>query len=165
MRGRVVGSAWLTAVWVALWEDVRPGTIVAGLALSAVVMLIVPPRAASRRLTLRPLRALHFAAYFTYKLVEASALVTWEIVTPRNRIREGIVAVPIRGPNALLTTIVANSITLTPGTVTLEVTHEQPAVLYVHVLHLRDPEMVRRDIGHLELLVLRAFAPIPEEDT
>jgi multicomponent Na+:H+ antiporter subunit E len=97
-----------------------------------------------------------FLAYFLAKLVEASVVVAVEVATPRNRIRTGIVAVPLRGASDALVTLVADAVTLTPGTLTLEV-GRQPPTLYVHVLHLRDVEAVRREIRHLEVLAVRAF--------
>ena len=52
--------------------------------------------------------------------------------------------------------MVANAISLTPGTLTIEVATD-PNVLYVHVLHLHDIDAVRRDVTRLERSVLRAF--------
>ena len=46
-------------------------------------------------------------------------------------------------------TLVANSITLTPGTLTVEV-QDEPPVLYVHCLGLDDPDQVRRDVLDLQ---------------
>jgi multicomponent Na+:H+ antiporter subunit E len=51
---------------------------------------------------------------------------------------------------------VADAVSLTPGTLTLEVQRE-PLILYVHVLHLRSVEDVRRDVRRLELDAVRAF--------
>ena len=80
------------------------------------------------------------------------------LVTPRSRINQGIVAVPITGVSDVVITGVANAISLTPGTLTLEVRRDPPT-LYVHVLHLRSVEDTRREILYLELLLLRALAP------
>jgi hypothetical protein len=51
---------------------------------------------------------------------------------------------------------VANAVSLTPGTLTLDVDPDPP-VLYVHVLHLRDVDRLRREVAPLELLVTQAF--------
>jgi multicomponent Na+:H+ antiporter subunit E len=149
-------TAWLVTVWVALWEDASPANLLSGLALGSMLMLVFPMRPRGVRGDFRLGAAARFAAYFAWKLVEASAIVTWEVVTPSSRINEGIVAIPIRGVSDTLTTLVANAISLTPGTLTLEV-RQEPTVLYVHVLHLDDIEAVRRDVQHLEVLAIRAF--------
>ncbi|MDP8987321.1 MAG: Na+/H+ antiporter subunit E [Actinomycetota bacterium] len=149
---------WLVAVWVALWEEVSPANVLSGLVVAVAVLTLFPPGARRRSGRVRPVPALRFLAYFAWKLVEASAIVAWEVVTPRNRINEGIVAIPIRGVSDVVITVVANAISLTPGTLTLEA-RRSPAVLYVHVLHLHDVEAVRRETRHLEALAIRAFGP------
>lgn len=156
MRRLGIRAGWLVAVWLFLWEQASVANVLSGTAAAVSVLLVFPPPRAERVGRVRPLPAVRFMAYFAWKLVEASAVVAWEIVTPVNRIREGIVAVPMRHVADGLTTLVANAISLTPGTLTLEVDPE-PRVLYVHVLHLHDVEDVRRDVRHLELLALKAF--------
>ena len=54
-------------------------------------------------------------------------------------------------------TIVANAVSLTPGTLTLEVSATEPPVLYVHVLHLHDIEEAREDVRTLTRLVREAL--------
>ncbi|MGH2689744.1 MAG: Na+/H+ antiporter subunit E [Actinomycetota bacterium] len=156
MRRFGLRVGWLVAVWLFLWEGASLANVLSGIAAAVGVLLAFPPAPGGGQGRLRPLAALRFIAYFAWKLVEASAVVAWEIVTPTNRIREGIVAVPMRHVSDLLTTLVANSISLTPGTLTVEVDRE-PRVLYVHVLHLHNVEDVRRDVGRLEMLALKAF--------
>jgi len=148
---------WLLAVWVGLWGNLSAANVASGLAVAVALVAVFPfPVPQTRTMTVRPLRALVFVMFFAWKLVQASAVVAWEVVTPRNRIREAIVAVPIHGVSDTLSTIVANLITLTPGTLTLELAHEPP-VLYVHVLHTRSIEGVRRDVQRLERIVTRTF--------
>src|SRR3546814_19429977 len=69
-----------------------------------------------------------------------STLVTAaDVVRPRSRVRTGIVACPLRVDNDGLVTSLANLIAVSPGTMPIEVTYNQP-VIYVHVLHNDDPE-------------------------
>lgn len=156
MRRRLAFAGWLVVVWVALWEDVSAANVASGLVLAGALMVAFRREPAARQGRFRPLAAGRFAAYFAWKLVEANAILAWEVVTPRNRINEGIVAIPIRGVSDALITVVANAISLTPGTLTIEADREPP-VLYVHVLHLHDVEAVRREVQHLEALAIRAF--------
>ncbi len=148
--------AWLLVVWLFLWEGVSLANVLAGLALASLLVVLFPMRPRGIPGAFRPVAVARFLGFFAWKLVEASVIVAWEVVTPQNRINEGIVAIPIRGVSDTLTTLVANAISLTPGTLTLEVRH-QPAVLYVHVLHLEDIDAVRRDVQYLEVLAIRAF--------
>lgn len=150
---------WTVVVWVALWGEATVANLVGGLAAGAFALWIVPAGRTAHRpnaMTLRPLAAMHFLLYFLWALVRASAIVAWEVVTPRNRISQGIIALPLRTSSHGVATLVANAISLTPGTLTLEVARD-PLVLYVHVLHLVDMESVRAELRRLEELACRAF--------
>lgn len=156
MRARLLVGTWLVVIWTALWGDISAANIGSGAVVAAVLLALFPLRPTSRQGRFRPLWALRFLGYFSWKLLEANAVVAWEVVTPRNRINEGIVAVPVTGASDVLVSVVANAISLTPGTLTIEVGTD-PHILYVHVLHLHDIAAVRRDVTRLERYVLRAF--------
>jgi multicomponent Na+:H+ antiporter subunit E len=156
MRLLLGRGVWLVAVWAFLWEDLSPGSLVGGALVAAAVLAAYPPRAAVRKGRFRLLPAIRFLAYFAWKLVQASFVVAWEIVTPRNRINEAVVAVPVRHFSHALTTLVANAISLTPGTLTIEVNQES-TMLYVHVLHFRTVDQVRREVRTLETMAIKAF--------
>jgi multicomponent Na+:H+ antiporter subunit E len=152
----IIVAAALALVWMALWESASLGTALAGLAAGVVVVLVVPLRSEGPKPRVRPLLAVRLLVYFIRKLVVATALVAWEVITPGSRINQGIVAVPMIGVSEGLVTLVANMISLTPGTLTIEVRPE-PVTLYVHVLHLRSVEEVRLEVRELEEMAIAAF--------
>ncbi|MFP3901856.1 MAG: Na+/H+ antiporter subunit E [Acidimicrobiia bacterium] len=160
---RLALVAWLTTLWVILWRDLTVGNVVSGVLVAVAIIglyrmrqLRVAEQPAGRRHTVRPVALIRFVGWFAYKLVVSNVVVAREIITPRDTIRSGIIAVPMIGHSQLVTTVVADAISLTPGTLTLEV-GERPPTLYVHVMHLYDVDRVRRDILTLELLVMRAI--------
>lgn len=157
--GRLALVVWLTVVWCLLWEDARPGTVLAGLAVAVAVTALVRFRDDGQRNTIRPLPALRFGAWFAWALVTSTWAVVREALAPRTRLREGVVAVPIRGCTDFVVGLVANAISLTPGTLTLEARRGEPTVLFIHVMHLDDPEDVRREVLGIEELAVRAFGP------
>ena len=55
-----------------------------------------------------------------------------------------------------MVTLIADAITLTPGTLTLEV-RRTPLTLYVHALDVRDPAVLQDEIRTLEVLAVKAF--------
>jgi multicomponent Na+:H+ antiporter subunit E len=147
---------WSIVVWVALWGDLTVANVLWGGSLGLGTLRLLPVTHQPHRVPVRPLPAVRFVLLFLWSLVRASAIVAWEVVTPRNDINEGIVAIPLQTDSPGLVTLLANSVSLTPGTLTLEVRPEPPT-LYVHVLHLRAVEDVRADIHHLEEVALAAF--------
>lgn len=158
MIGRFRIVAPLALVWMALWESADLGTALAGVAVGLVAVRLVPPRRSEALAHLRPVPAIRLLGFFLRKLVQATMLVAWEVITPRTRTNQGIVAVPMHGASDGIITLVANIISLTPGTLTLEVRRD-PATLYVHVLHLRSVEEVRLEARRFEEMAIAAFPP------
>ncbi len=87
----------------------------------------------------------------------------WSAVTvaklalgPVDRLRSGFIALPMESATDLEITVLANSITLTPGTITVHVEPEK-RVIIVHAIDVgHDPEDVRQSIrGVLEANILR----------
>lgn len=108
-----------------------------------------------RRLT-QPLRILRFLLVFLRELIIANARVAWEVMTPGLSLHPAIVRVPTRTRNPWERTLLANTITMTPGTLTLEV-DEITGDLYVHSLYVDDRETFRERIGVLEDVLLEAM--------
>ena len=152
---------WLTLLWVLLWGSLTFANVASGLVASVAMLAFARlPRIRTvepdQRARIDPIATIWLVVVVVYKLAEANLVLAWEIVTPRNRIHSGIIAVPLRTDSDAAMMVVANVITLTPGTVTIEAIGHPP-ILYVHVLHLREIERVRTDLLHLEALTVRAF--------
>lgn len=152
---RVIHLVWLVAVWLALWSDLSVANVAGGVLVATIVVWLFGSRR-SGQVAFRPVPAVRFALYFLFKLVEASIVVARTVITPRHRIRAGIVAVQLRGCSDAVVTLIANAVSHTPGTLTLEV-HREPLTLYIHVLSLHEVDDVRRDVYTLERLAIEAF--------
>jgi multicomponent Na+:H+ antiporter subunit E len=112
-----------------------------------------------RSLATLPRRLPHivwFMLVFVRELVVANARVAWEIVTPGLRLEPGIVRVPTDCRTDLETMLLANTITMTPGTLSLEVDTDTRD-LYVHSLYVQDREAFIADIHALERVLLKAM--------
>jgi multicomponent Na+:H+ antiporter subunit E len=158
----VASVAVLVAIWIALWGTPTVGNLLSGLVVVAVIFAVFPGGPgrlpAEHEGSFRPLAALHYAVFFAWALVVATWDVALTVLGPRSKVAEAIVAVPLRSRSPVIATMVANSITLTPGTMTIEVHQRDDAiVLYVHVLGLEDADAVRADGRDFERLAVRAF--------
>ncbi len=153
---------WLTLVWALLWGDFGLASLLSGLGVAVFVVLVARPTGAHgiQLTSFHPLSAVAFVAYFLVQLVKSSFEVAWEVITPGSNVNRAIIAVPMHVNTDGLTTVVGNAITLTPGTLTVDVRRAgrgQPAVLYIHALHFDDVDSLRRDVLRLERLAVRAF--------
>ncbi len=137
MRRRLAMAAWITLVWLALWGDLSAANVLGGVLVSALVLSVarLPARMTSHRIAVLP--ALRYAARFVRDLCVATAEVARQVFWPIARLRPAVLAVPMRSPDPGLLALVANTITLTPGTLTLEADAERP-MLWVHLLHLEE---------------------------
>ena len=157
MISRVLAVAWLTGLWVLLWRDASIPNILGGLVIGGLCVLLSPGRPGAIEHRIRPLAFLKFLGVFAVKLVEANIVLAREVVTPENHIKTGIVAVPIPGASDLVLTIVANAVSLTPGTLTLDTRLEPEPTVYVHVLHLHDLDRARAEVVEIADLVQAAL--------
>lgn len=150
---------WLTLVWVGLWGSVTFANVLGGLAVAVLLLATLPLSDVPDTQRVRPLALLRFVSYFAYDLVRASLQVTLLVLRPRRPLRQAVVAVPVRGASDQLLTLLANAISLTPGTLTLEVDRPR-STLYVHVIDVgagpEGVERVRADILALERLAILA---------
>ncbi|UWX57740.1 Na+/H+ antiporter subunit E [Chlorobaculum sp. MV4-Y] len=80
-----------------------------------------------------------FLLYFLKELILANLRVAFDILTPKNYLEPGIVEVPLDVKSDLEITLFANLVTLTPGTLSLDVSADRK-ILYVHVMYLQDEE-------------------------
>lgn len=158
MTHRIITATWLTAVWVMLWESLTWANVLGGVAVALVVVWMIPAHRQEFRMGFRPFAAVRLLGYFMWKLTEASARLTWEIFTPRNHVNAAVVSVPLRCRIPGIVTVVANMVSLTPGTVTIDI-DEDEMVLFIHVLHLRTFEEERAEVLLLESMTLAAFPP------
>ena len=146
----------LTTVWVLLWRDASPGVWVGGLVVAAAIEAVRRTRERPSRIRVGGL--LRFVVYYLRMVVLSNLRVAWEVVTPNNdQISEAIVAVPLRTESGQAALLVANAISYTPGSLTIDLS-ESPLVLYVHVLHFESADAIRSEVAELEDLVVTSVA-------
>jgi multicomponent Na+:H+ antiporter subunit E len=141
---KALTALWFVAVWVLLWGEISAANIVGGLVAGAVVTAATSLAPTGGKLRVRPVPAVAYLARFIADLVTASAQVAVQVFWPVHRLRPGIIEVPMHTTDPMILTFVANTITLTPGTMTIEI---DPAAgrLWVHALHL-DPDTGVADV-------------------
>lgn len=92
---------------------------------------------------------------YVWALIRSNLQVAWEIVTPGLRLTPAIVRVPNNTRTDLETMLLANMITMTPGTLTLEV-DRRTRDLYVHTLYFTDHDSFLAEIAKLERTLFKA---------
>lgn len=148
----------LAIAWGAVQGSFTLKTLLMGFALGYGALLVARPAFGPSPYYLGLWRAIGLGAFFVWELVISSLRVAKDTLSPRMNVQPGIIAVPIRVQTDAEITVLANLISLTPGTLSLDVSADR-GTLYIHAMYDADrPEVVRRDVQNkLERRVLRLF--------
>lgn len=132
-------TALLALIWLLLNNSFSPGHIVLGLLLGWFIpwftLRFWPERVRIRR----PLMLLRFIAVVLYDIVVANLSVARRILGRPDRLRPAFVSVPLALKTDLAISLLANTISLTPGTVSARLAPDRSSLL-VHGLHVPDAD-------------------------
>jgi multicomponent K+:H+ antiporter subunit E len=135
----------LALTWMVLNESFTLGDLVVGYGLGLLILLVHRDFWTERVRVVRPGTALRLVAVFGWEIVKANLQVARIVLAPRIAVQPAFIALPLRLRNDLTITMLANMITLTPGTLSVDVADDRSA-LYVHCLSAADVESVREQI-------------------
>ena len=132
----------LALAWIALTGHFTATNLFIGLALGYLTLWITQ-RYHSSAVYFVKLRQLGgFIVYFAWELLKANLRVAYEVITPRYQMKPAILAIPLEAKTDLEITAFANLITLTPGTLSLEVSEDRKA-LYIHAMYVDDAALFK----------------------
>lgn len=137
MKNKFLSNILLTFVWVALTGDFSFENYVFGFFLNFhILWLITVGRNKSKYFIIVP-KLILLLVTFLYELVKANLEVAYEVITPDLKMTPGIVMVPLDVKSNIGITLLANMISLTPGTLSLDVSNDRK-VLFVHAMYIKD---------------------------
>ncbi len=147
----------LTAVWAGITADISVFNLLVGVAVSGIGLWFIRDFVVPTEVRVRPFRVAWLAMIFFYELGMSAWSVVRLVIRPRLEMRPAIVALPLSTGRDFEITMLANMITLTPGTLSVDVS-EDKSTLYVHALDVDDPDELRRYIKRtFESRIMRAF--------
>lgn len=145
MKGRFLSNILLTFIWVALTGSFALLNFLFGFVLSFFILWVVTiGRGDAKYFKILP-KVIAFIFFFLYELFKANLQVAYDVITPKFYMKPGIVQVPLDAETDLEITLLANLISLTPGTLSLDVSNDKK-VLYVHGMYVSDKEKFIRGI-------------------
>ncbi len=155
----LLGNIVLALVWMALTGTFAFANFVVGFAVSSLTMWLVGSRGEAAFIVYIS-RVFRFAGlffFFLWELLIANLRVAYEVLTPGYQMRAAIIAIPLDAKSDLEITVLANLITLTPGTLSLDVSRDRK-ILYIHAMHVGNVDKFRDDIKtRLERRVMEVF--------
>jgi multicomponent K+:H+ antiporter subunit E len=138
-------SATIFVTWLVLASSLAPIHLAGAAALAFVLPLVAGRMIDARAPVVRPGAAIRLALVVLWDIILANAVVTRLVLGPMSRLRPAFVVVPLDTQQPQAVALLANIVTMTPGTVTAAIDDERTSML-VHVLHTDDPARVVADI-------------------
>lgn len=110
------------------------------------------------RLLRRTAAVFGLLAYFLYDLVASSLRVAWDVLTPAARARPAVLRVPLEARSDMEILLTANLISLTPGTLSMDVSEDRSTLLVHSMFGGADFQSTRQGLKDgMERKVLEAM--------
>jgi len=149
----------LALVWTAVTGSLTSGNLLLGVGVALLSLWLVRNRIEAPRLLGRGWRIAALAWLFVYELVLSAVRVALMVLRPdlKSYLKPAIIAFPLSVTRDIEITLLANLITLTPGTLSVDVSNDRKH-LYIHAISVPDKAALIRDIaGGFEKRILEVF--------
>ncbi|MCL6544077.1 MAG: Na+/H+ antiporter subunit E [Bryobacteraceae bacterium] len=135
----------LALLWALATGRFTPGNLLVGYLLGFTALWISRSAFGPQRYFWRVWKSICLLGFFFKELVLANLRVAYDVITPTFYMRPAIMAIPLEASSDAEITMLANMLTMTPGTLSLDVSPDR-RTLYIHAMFAEDVEAVRREI-------------------
>jgi len=157
MTSLLLVNLMLALVWGAITGSFSEVNLAFGFVLSAVALYLIREQVGTTGYFIRAYKISSLTALFFYELVLSALRVAILVTKPKIVVEPGIIAYPLTVDRDFEITLLANLITLTPGTLSVDVSEDRKT-LYVHCIDVPDQEQIVQDIkGGFERKIMEAF--------
>ncbi|TEW51911.1 Na+/H+ antiporter subunit E [Psychromonas algicola] len=147
-------SILLWLVWQIL-HDFSRGHMVLGAVFAIIIPWIVAPLSEKEAVAKNPIKALMYTFRLLIDIAVSNYDVAKRVLQSNHTLKPAFIAVPLDIKEPVPLTIFTSSVSLTPGTVSVELSDDRKW-LYVHVLHLEDEQQL------ISLIKARYEVPLKE---
>jgi multicomponent Na+:H+ antiporter subunit E len=147
----------LALIWAATTEEFSAANLAVGYALGFIVLFFARSVLGQYKYFRDVYDIFALLVFFVLELVLANLRMAYYVVMPLSRMRPAVIAVPLEELNETELTVYSNLITLTPGTLTLDVSDDR-RVIYVHFMWFEDAQSARKALKQgFETRVIKAL--------
>ena len=153
---------FLLAIWIILTDTTEAAEIITGLVISLTLALILSKN--YKTLGLPPIsikRIVYLIIYLIVllkEIVKANFDVAYRVLHPKMPIKPGIVIIKTELKQDIAKTLLANSITLTPGTFTLDIKGDELLIHWIYVRSVKKEEATKEIGARFEKYLKVVFA-------
>ncbi|MEH0071915.1 Na+/H+ antiporter subunit E [Pannonibacter sp. Pt2-lr] len=157
MSGLFLVNILLAAAWGAVTGSFSVVNLAFGYVLGLGALYLIREQVNTGGYFRRASRVIGLILLFLYELVISAWRVARIVVRPKLELNPGFIAFPLTVESDFEIALLANLITLTPGTLSVDVSEDRK-VLYIHCIDVPDPEGTIADIRNgFERKIMEAF--------
>ncbi len=145
IKTRFLSNMLLSFIWLAVTGTFTFENFIFGFLLGFILLWLIRTNRREDKYFYRGPKLIAFIFYFIYELIKANVQVAYDVITPSFYMKPGIIKIPLTAKSNLEITLLANLISLTPGTLSLDVSDDR-SVLYVHAMYVHDKDEFISDI-------------------
>ena len=154
MKNLFISVLLLLGIWLLLNASLSPVVLVAGIAVALIITVFFSARhPVFSDIKLNPKAIAYFFIYifvFTVELIKANMDVAVTVISPSLPINPGIVEVRTRLKSKIGRLVLANSITLTPGTLTVDIKEDSLFIHWIDVTSTDIEGATKKIVGNFE---------------
>lgn len=140
-----VWNLLLALGWAAISGDFTIVNVLIGFVVGYGLLYLAQRITGRSRYSSKVRQVIDFMLFYLWQFTLANLRIAIDVLTPWFRIRPGVIAFPLEAKTDLEIVMLANLLTLTPGTLSLDVSTDR-RFLYIHALYIDEVEKVRREI-------------------
>jgi multicomponent Na+:H+ antiporter subunit E len=137
----------LALAWAALTGNFDPANLIIGFALGYGALFVVRRAFESSDYFLKVWQVIGFVLFFLWELILANLRVAYDVLTPRHYMKPRVIGIPLDARTDAEITALAYIISLTPGTLSLDVSTDR-RTLFIHAMYAPDADALRREIKY-----------------
>ncbi len=92
---------------------------------------------------------IEFILYYILKLVQSNIFIAYDILTPKIHVKPAFMEVPLKLKTELGMLLFSNLLSMTPGTMSMDISRDKKKVL-VHVLYYTSDELMQKDFDGIQ---------------
>ena len=147
----------LMACWFMFSAELYLDTIIIGIVMVISLLTIIPPKIKGKDFVINPIKIIWLLIVFFIELFKSNLRVAKDVLTPRLTFYSAFLKIPLNLKENFQKVFYANLITLTPGTLTIDISRDRNFIL-IHVMNVSDPAQLKKDLANsFERLVDQAF--------
>jgi multicomponent Na+:H+ antiporter subunit E len=135
----------LALAWAALVGSFSPINLLAGFVFGYIALWFMQFVLSESRYFGKVWQVISFVLYFLWELLKSNLKMAYYVIAPLPKMKPGVIAIPLDITTDIQITLLANMITLTPGTLSLDVSTDR-TVIYVHSVYVTNPAEFRDSI-------------------